>query len=379
MRALTSSPSQFDPRDAVYALPRVRAREATSGLSYQHPEEQFMVGDSPAMSNVFELIRRFAKTDAAVLITGESGTGKKLAACAIHERSSRSCKPFVAVNCAALPATLISSELFGHEKGAFTGAFARKIGQIEAANGGTLFLDEIGDLPLDLQGHLLRFLSEGKIVRLGGSQVISVNVRVLSATNVSLPKAIAEGRFREDLYYRLNVLNMRMPPLRERGADIELLSVFFLRRISAEFGREVSGFHPHALAALRAHPWRGNVREMIAAIRRAVVMGNTSLIVPEDLALEPHLPPDVRPPTDARPPLFSRPRPGSSAERQILADALQESVNNITHAARRLGVSRITLYRMLRRHGMMTGRFDGSEPANKTQASVETRSNRDEP
>jgi DNA-binding NtrC family response regulator len=366
MRALISSPLQFDPRDAVYALPRVRTREATSGLPYQRPEEQFMVGDSPAMSKIFELIRRFAKTDAAVLITGESGTGKELAACAIHERSSRSSQPFVAVNCAALPATLISSELFGHEKGAFTGAFARKIGQIEAANGGTLFLDEIGDLPLDLQGHLLRFLSEGKIVRLGGGQVISVNVRVLSATNVSLPKAIAEGRFREDLYYRLNVLNMRMPPLRERGADIELLSVFFLRRISAEFGREVSGFHPQALAALRGHPWRGNVREMIAAIRRAVVMGNTSLIMPDDLALEPHLPSDLRPPADARPPLFSRPRPGSSAERQILADALKESDNNITHAARRLGVSRITLYRMLRRHGVTTGRFEGSEPANKT-------------
>lgn len=325
-----------------------------------------MVGESPAMSNVFELIRRFAKTDAAVLITGESGTGKELAACAIHERSSRRSRPFVAVNCAALPATLISSELFGHEKGAFTGAFARKIGQIEAANGGTLFLDEIGDLPPDLQGHLLRFLSEGKIVRLGGSQVISVNVRVLSATNVSLPKAIAEGRFREDLYYRLNVLNMRMPPLRERGSDIELLAVFFLRRISAEFGREVSGFHPQALAALRSHPWRGNVREMIAAIRRAVVMGNTPLVMPEDLALEPHLPLEVPARADAPPPLFARPRPGSPAELQILADALKESAHNITHAARRLGVSRITLYRMMRRHGMMMDRSEGSEPAHKT-------------
>jgi DNA-binding NtrC family response regulator len=365
MRALTSSPLRFDPRDNVYALHRAQAGEATSGPPCPHPEGQFMVGESPAMNTVFELIRRFAKTDAAVLITGESGTGKELAACAIHERSSRSSKPFVAVNCAALPATLISSELFGHEKGAFTGAFARKIGQIEAANGGTLFLDEIGDLPPDLQGHLLRFLSEGKIVRLGGSQVISVNVRILSATNVSLPKAIAEGRFREDLYYRLNVLNMRMPPLRERGSDIELLAVFFLRRISTEFGREVSGFHPQALAALRSHPWRGNVREMIAAIRRAVVMGNTSLVMPEDLALEAHLPPEVPVRADARPPLFSRPRPGSPAEMQILADTLKESANNITHAARRLGVSRITLYRMMRRHGMMTDRSEGSEPANK--------------
>ncbi len=366
MRALISSPLRFDPTDNVYALQRAQACEAPSGPPCQHPERQFMVGESPAMSNVFELIRRFAKTDAAVLITGESGTGKELAACAIHERSSRSSRPFVAVNCAALPATLISSELFGHEKGAFTGAFARKIGQIEAANGGTLFLDEIGDLPPDLQGHLLRFLSEGKIVRLGGSQVISVNVRVLSATNVSLPKAIAEGRFREDLYYRLNVLNMRMPPLRERGSDIELLAVFFLRRISPEFGREVSGFHPQALAALRSHPWRGNVREMIAAIRRAVVMGNTPLVMPEDLALEPHLPPEVPARADARPPLFARPRPGSSAEMQILADTLKECANNITHAARRLGVSRITLYRMMRRHGMMVDRLEGSEPAHKT-------------
>jgi transcriptional regulator with PAS, ATPase and Fis domain len=317
-----------------------------------------MVGESPAMTHVFELIRRFARTDAPVLLSGESGTGKELAARAIHERSARASKPFVAINCAALPATLIASELFGHEKGAFTGAFARKIGQIEAANGGTLFLDEIGDLPIELQGHLLRFLSEGKIVRLGGHQAIGVDVRILSATNVELPIAIGEGKFREDLYYRLNVLNLRMPPLRERASDIELLAVFFLRRIATEFGRNVDGFHPAALATLRAHRWGGNVREMIAAIRRAVVMGNTALVMPSDLALEPALPlhqhHQSRPTTRT---LHPRPRPGSEDERGALVDALMRADSNITRAAESLGVSRITLYRMLRRHHLMTGRM----------------------
>ena len=313
-------------------------------------DDHFMVGESPAMKQVFELIRRVAKTDVPVLITGESGTGKELAAKAIHERSSRAGKPLVAINCAALPSTLIASELFGHERGAFTGAVQRKTGHIEAANGGTLLLDEIGDLPLELQGHLLRFLATGTIVRVGGHQPIRVDVRIVAATNVSLPQAIRDGRFREDLFYRINVLNLQMPPLRERGTDIDLLATFFLRRIVSEFGREVSGFHPDALALLRSHRWNGNVREMIASIRRAVVMGNTPLLMPEDFSLAPMVPDQVH----VRP-TFGRPKPGSEAERQAITDALARTGHNVTHAARELGISRITLYRMLRRHGLDAG------------------------
>jgi transcriptional regulator with PAS, ATPase and Fis domain len=322
-----------------------------------------MVGDSPAMKNVFELIRRIARTDAPVMITGESGTGKELAARAIHERSSRGSHRFVAINCAALPANLIASELFGYEKGAFTGAYARKIGQIEMANGGTLFLDEIGDLPLDLQGHLLRFLEERKIVRVGGHNPINVDARIVSATNVDLPKAIAGGHFREDLFYRLNVLTLPMPPLRERGSDIELLAAFFLRRIAIEFGRDVTSFSPDALRALRAHRWTGNVREMIAAIRRAVVMGNTPAIIAEDLGLEPARQREGTPPANVQAAtsrsVFARPRPGSDSERQAVLSALANNDQNVTHAAQELGISRITLYRMLYRHGLMSDRQHG--------------------
>jgi DNA-binding NtrC family response regulator len=335
------------PSDYHAQIPLVTARKF---LQIPKQPDEFMVGESPAMTAVFELIRRIARTDAPVLITGESGTGKELAAKAIHERSSRATKSLVAINCAALPATLIASELFGHEKGAFTGAVQRKIGHIEAANCGTLFLDEIGDLPIDLQGHLLRFLSDGTIVRVGGNQPIRVDVRIIAATNVSLMKAISDGRFREDLFYRINVLNLRMPPLRERGSDIELLATFFLRRIACEFGREVAGFDPKALVLLRSHTWRGNVREMIAAIRRAVVMGDTPLIMPGDFALtgSPDQP-------DGRP-VFARPRPGSDAERQAVIDALSRNDYNVTKTAKDLGFSRITLYRMLRRHGLATQR-----------------------
>ena len=315
-----------------------------------------MVGDSPAMKNVFELIRRIARTDAPVMITGEIGTGKELAARAIHERSSRAPCPFVAINCAALPANLIASELFGYEKGAFTGAYARKLGQIEMAGDGTLFLDEVGDLPLELQGHLLRFLEERKIVRVGGHNPINVDARIISATNVDLPKAIACGHFREDLFYRLNVLTLLMPPLRARCGDIELMAAFFLRRIAVEFGRDVTSFSPDALLALRAHRWTGNVREMISAIRRAVVMGNTPTIIAEDLGLELALPHEETPPANIQlatsHSVFARPRPGSDSERQAVLAALANNNQNVTHAAQELGVSRITLYRMLCRHNL---------------------------
>ncbi len=332
-------------------------------------EAQFMVGNSSAMHQVFELIRRFARTNVPVLITGESGTGKELAARAIHDYSARAAGPFVPVNCASLPAELIASELFGYEKGAFTGADARAPGLVEAANGGTLFLDEIGDLGVSLQGHLLRFLQEGRIVRVGGRVMIPVDVRIISATNVDLAKAVADGRFREDLYYRLNVLNLHMPPLRERGDDIHVLAMFFLRRLAAEFGREVVGFDAEAQTAMWKHRWPGNVRELIAAIRRAVVVGTTRLVSVPDLAIE-----TPQSPTRRR----IRPPAGSVEEREALLAALDRHRHVVAHVAQEFGVSRVTLYRMLYRHNLRPSPREASgtaasqakshQPANKEPA-----------
>lgn len=319
----------------------------------------FMVGNSPAMLEVFEQIRRFAACDVPVLITGESGTGKELVARAIHERSSRAAGPYVALNCAAVPPTLIASELFGYEKGSFTGASARKNGHIEHAHRGTLFLDEIGDMPIDLQGLLLRFLQEGEILRVGGRQPIKVDVRVVAATNVRLRDAIAAGKLREDLYYRLNVLSLHLPPLRERDGDVEVLATYFLRQIGHELGRELRGFTPAASAAILSYPWPGNVRELIATIRRAAVMANGPSVDVPDLRLDPpplSAPPTVRvAPRQIRARAASRPKPGSDAEREAILQALQESSFNMTRTAQLLGVARATLYRMLQRNRIELG------------------------
>jgi DNA-binding NtrC family response regulator len=318
-----------------------------------------MVGNSAVMYEVFEQVRRFAACDVPVLITGESGTGKELVARAIHERSGRAAGPYVALNCAAVPATLIASELFGYEKGSFTGANARKHGHIEHAHRGTLFLDEIGDMPIDLQGLLLRFLQEGEILRVGGRQPLKVDVRVVAATNVRLRDAIAAGKLREDLYYRLNVLSLHLPPLRERDGDVEVLATYFLRQIAQELGRELRGFTPAALAAMLAYPWPGNVRELIATMRRAVVMANGPQIEVSDLRLDPtptRLPPSPRAAARAsRPRSGSRPKPGSDGEREAILQALQDSNFNMTRAAQLLGVARATLYRMLERNRIELG------------------------
>jgi transcriptional regulator with PAS, ATPase and Fis domain len=311
--------------------------------------QEFMVGDCLAMREVFDRIRRFAQCDVPVLISGETGTGKELAAQAVHQRSSRKKGPFIAINCAALPASLIASELFGYEKGAFTGAVRRKIGLIEQANDGTLFLDEIGDLPLDLQGHLLRVLQEGTITRLGGHLSVRVNARIISATHIQLDDAVSVGSFREDLFYRLNILPLRMPALRERENDIDLMATFFLRKIAAEFGRDVSGFTAEAKDAIRRYYWPGNVREMISAIRRAVVMGTEPLVTKLELSL----PLDA----SARSQLklsqktsTLRLRPGSIQEHTALQQALARNGRNITKTAADLAVSRVTIYRMMKRH-----------------------------
>lgn len=344
-----------------------------------------VVGGSVPARQVADLIVRYARTEEPVLITGESGTGKELAARAIHQSSPRAAGPFIAVNCAAMPSSLIASELFGYEKGAFTGAHARARGQVEHASGGTLFLDEIGDMPIDLQGYLLRFLQEGQIVRVGGRETIDVNVRVVAATNVRLRQAILEGRFREDLFYRLNVLALEIPPLRERQDDIEPLATHFLREAATQYGRDVAGFAPEALTALLRYRWPGNVRELMSTVRRAVVIGHTSRIERADLTgidnfgvpqpvngvaavtAGPGIAGQVADGPATRGGSVNgasfggpRPQPGSEAERTLLLRVLADTQENIALTARELGVSRVTLYRMLRRHAIVPSRgFNG--------------------
>jgi DNA-binding NtrC family response regulator len=314
-----------------------------------------MVGRSPAIRRVGKMVDKIARAPAPVLIRGESGTGKELVARALHHRSARAAGPFVPVNCAALPPSLIGSELFGHEKGAFTGALARKIGRIETADGGTLFLDEIGDLPLELQGHFLRFLQEQTIDRLGGTTPIKVDVRVVAATHVDLTRAQSEGRFREDLFYRLNVLSIELPPLRERGDDVELLAEHYLKRFGRELGRPLIGFRDGALQALRAYPWPGNVRELISCVQRAAVMAEGRWVTVADLGLG-----AARSEESARRPTLQEAR--AELEKRLIQDALQLSGQNVQAAARQLGVSRMTLYRLLDRYGLGIER-DGERPA----------------
>lgn len=301
-------------------------------------DEYEMVGVSKPMLTVFKSIRKVAGVDAPVLINGESGTGKELIARAIHERSRRAKGPFITVNCGALPENLIQSELFGHEKGSFTGAHQCKIGQIEAAGGGTLFLDEIGDLPMSQQVNLLRFLQEQVIQRVGSNEEIPVDVRVLSATHVDLENAVQEGNFREDLYYRLNVLQLKPPALRERAGDIELLARFFFTHFQSEGGIKVKGFSRTALQALENYTWPGNVRELINRVRRAVVMCEGRLIMPDDLGLIVE---------NQEYSLLSLEEARKKAEIGAILGAVKHCHNNMSQAAKALGVSRVTLYRLV--------------------------------
>jgi transcriptional regulator with PAS, ATPase and Fis domain len=335
-------------RETVDPAPIPRATSTTA-----------IIGDSPAMRQLAALVRRFEQTDEPVLITGESGTGKELLARAIHTGSRRARGPFVAVNCAAIPAGLVASELFGYERGAFTGAVTRTLGQIEYADGGTLFLDEIGDMPFDLQGHLLRFLQEGQIRRVGGRETIRLDVRIVSATNVRLGQAIAEGRFREDLFYRLNVLTLAVPPLRDRVEDIAPLANHFLRLAGRDFNRDVDGFSPDAITALRRHRWPGNVRELMSVVRRAVVVSDDPVIGPDSLiGLDDTL-------TRPLPPISVK--PGSPQERATLLAMLERTNENVTSAADALSVSRVTLYRMMRRHGIVLKRGLAETPVARRQ------------
>jgi Nif-specific regulatory protein len=305
--------------------------------------EHNMVGESGAMQRVYHFISKIAPTDATVLISGESGTGKELAARAIHRNSKRSQKPFMAVNCAALSESLLESELFGHERGAFTGAIAQKKGRLEIATGGTVFLDEIGELTPPLQVKLLRVLQELEFERVGGTLTIKVDVRVVAATNKNLEDAMASGEFRHDLYYRLNVVSLEMPPLRERREDIALLTSYFAEKYAAMCNRKLKGISPEARAFLLAYDWPGNVRELENAMERAVVLGTTDWILPEDL-------PEALLETELT---TAKPKTGYheavvQSKKEIVLRAVEQSGHNYHEAARLLGIHPNYLQRLIR-------------------------------
>ena len=296
-----------------------------------------MVGQCEAMQQLYRYIDKCSVTEAPVFVAGESGTGKELTARAIHERSTRAGQSFVAINCAAIPPSLLQAELFGHERGAFTGALQRKIGRIESAHGGTLFLDEIGDMPHECQAVLLRFLQEGTIERLGGNATIKVDARVISATHVDLDQAVEDGRFRADLYHRLCVLRIVEPPLRERGGDIKLLARYALSLYKQDGARKLRGLSSDAIVALSNYPWPGNVRELINCVRRAVVMSEGRFITASDLGL---------PETDHGP-AVTLAEIRAKAEKDAVEQALQRHGYKLSEAAAQLGISRATLYRLM--------------------------------
>ncbi len=302
-----------------------------------------IIGTSPVMAKVFDTIRRVAGSDISILIVGESGTGKELVARAIHQQSHRKEGPFIAINCGAIPETLLESELFGHEKGAFTGAHMQRAGRIESAEGGTLFLDEIGEISPALQVKLLRVLQERSIERVGGRVEIPVDTRVLAATNSNLQLAMKEGRFREDLYYRLNTVTIPVPPLRDRGADIAMLAKVLLQRFAEEAKKKIAGFSREALLSLEQYHWPGNVRELENRVRRAVTLSDNPRIVPADLDLEE--PKDVQGGTTLK---EARDR----VEKQVIEQTLGKTGGNITKAATILGVSRPTLHDLISRHNI---------------------------
>jgi Nif-specific regulatory protein len=347
-------PNVFGPADlrfvtaigSIAALAITNARRAerlqreNENLQRKAGIETTLVGESPPMVELFGQLQRIAPAECTVLILGETGTGKELAARAIHRASGRASGPFVAINCAVLSEALLESDLFGHEKGAFTGALTRREGKLERAHGGTLFLDEIGELAPALQAKLLRVLQEREFERVGGNRTIKVNVRIIAATNRELLADAAKGAFRSDLYYRLNVVSLIMPPLRSRIADIPLLAEHFLA--NAEARRVVRGFSAEACRCLIRHSWPGNVRELQNVIERAVVLGTSEWILPEDL------PEDI----------VSAASPGTSASRyqeglarakkELIGRALEEAAGDYREAARQLGIHVTYLYRLVR-------------------------------
>ncbi|MFQ5791831.1 MAG: PEP-CTERM-box response regulator transcription factor [Acidobacteriota bacterium] len=345
-------PVEIDPLRVVLqrgAYLQGLEEESDSWLRAQEEAIRFeeILGTTAAMREIFSMIQRVAKTDATILIEGDSGTGKELIARAIHQRSRRQGRQFIPINCGAIPETLLEAELFGHEKGAFTGAHVQRKGRFELADRGTLFLDEIGELSLLLQVKLLRFLQERTIERVGGRELISLNLRIIAATNRDLKAQLERGLFREDLYYRLSVVKIQVPPLRERGEDVIVLANAFLRRSCQEHRRKVR-FTQDALRALLAYPWPGNIRELENKVQRAVIMARGPLVEPADLDLEPS------------------PTPGESAglreardraEREALLEALIRNRGNISRAAKDMRVSRPTFHGLLDKHQISAKQF----------------------
>jgi DNA-binding NtrC family response regulator len=336
-----------------------RLREILGEVGRQHRVRSFaerpagggeLVGSSAEMVTVFKAVARAAGSDATVLVLGESGTGKEMVARVLHVRSHRSAGPFIAINCAAIPENLLESELFGHEKGAFTGAIGRRVGRLERATGGTLFLDEIGDMSIALQSKILRALQEREIERVGGGSTIPIDVRIVAATNRDLLERVQEGSFREDLYYRLAVVSLRLPPLRERGRDLDRLVEHFGAFYARAHSRSVRAVSEEALEILRSHPWPGNVRQLRNALERAVVMADGEVLLPE------HLPADVRNPAlsgrSTPPPVREPLCTLQEMERRMIVRALEETRKNCSAAAELLGIHRNTLRRKMQEYGL---------------------------
>jgi two-component system, NtrC family, response regulator HydG len=350
-----TKPLDFDKlRITIHrAMEHTRLKEENRSLR-QQVGERFdrtrIIGNSPAMISLLETVSQVAPSQATVLIHGESGTGKELIAEAVHFNSDRKDGPFVRINCAALTETLLESELFGHEKGAFTGADRRKEGRFVQAHGGSLFLDEVSEMSLTMQVKLLRALQEREVTRVGGEAVIRVDVRIIAATNRDLSALIREGRFREDLFYRLNVVSLQLPPLRRRREDIPLLAQHFLGRFADQNARSIDGFSPHAMDRLIRYDWPGNVRELMNAVERAVVLARESYLSPEDLPVGEGVEPS--PAVPAVPP------PGGDlsldeVEKATILRTLSATAGNKSEAARRLGITRKTLHKKLKKYGAM--------------------------
>jgi DNA-binding NtrC family response regulator len=351
----------FDPEELSHLIAKIVAQQAlvhenTVLRQALRREYRFrdLLSKSAATQAVFELARVAARSHSTILIQGESGTGKELLARAIHAESPRSDGPFVAVSCAALAEALLESELFGHEKGAFTGAVARRKGKFEAADGGTLFLDEIGDIGPKLQLDLLRVLEDRTLHRLGGNEPIQVDVRIVAATNRDLRKAVAENQFREDLFYRLNVIAITVPPLRQRREDLPLLVEHFLDQLGVEMSRRLEAVSAEAMRALMAHDWPGNVRELRNVLERAAVVASGSILEARDLGLSPV--PAAAPAADG-----SGPASLDEMERRHIADVLRRTAGNVSQAARMLEIDRATLYHKIKKYDLRRT-DDGAEP-----------------
>lgn len=314
-------------------------------------EQWGMIGACPEMQSVFSTIRKVAASNAPVLVTGESGTGKELVASAIHEASLRRKGPFVPINCGAIPENLLESELFGHEKGAFTGAHVAVQGKLTYAQRGTLFLDEIGEMPVNLQVKLLRFLQEGTIQRVGGREELSIDTRTICATNVNIERAITEGRFREDLYYRIGVITIKLPPLRERGDDVVVISEKYLKLYAKENKKKPMRFSTAGAAFLRRHDWPGNVRELRNRVQRAVIMCEGSSIGPLDLGCDS----EPMPLPEKQRDQLSLREARERMEREMILAAIERQSGNILKAAEDLGVSRPTLYDLMRKLSLNQG------------------------